>query len=113
MRASKLSFIFILFAINFTAQNLTREERIEIIELFAKFKYPTTPEEALVITDKVLAIDSSNITAIGYKAISYFRKKDYHEALKNFNWMQKINQAFSKTKKYCNYYCLPAYLPEQ
>ena len=78
MRASKLSFIFILFAINFTAQNLTREERIEIIELFAKFKYPTTPEEALVITDKVLAIDSSNITAIGYKAISYFRKKDYN-----------------------------------
>ncbi|MDP1803000.1 MAG: tetratricopeptide repeat protein [Bacteroidota bacterium] len=87
MPGKKLFSFIILFlaAVAVNGQKISREQRYTVETYLKQIRGSSDAAEDLVLANKVLQIDSTNIKAIGNRAFSYFILNDYSESLKNFN----------------------------
>ena len=95
----RLIHFFLIFNLHISicfGQKITREQRINAEMLLIKLRNSTDASDKLILSDKILQIDSSYTKAIAFKALAYYAKKDYQEALKFFNLYlaKKPNSSF-------------------
>lgn len=87
LRVSLLIYLplFILLSIKGGSQNISREQRFTLNALINVIKMSNDLERIVTLSNRALLIDSNNTLVIAYRALAYYRAKEYKAAMKDFN----------------------------